>query len=121
MYLRIAVDLAGRGLQDARRALAAEFEDIHRADNTGPHRTDRIRLIMPRGGGAGEIVDAVDRAFDIEGMPDVVFDKAEARMVEQWPDVGHGPRREIVDTDHLLATPQKRVAQMRSDKACSSG
>ena len=81
MDFRIAVDFAGRRLQDARALARGEVEHVDRTLHTGLGRLHRIVLVVDRRGRAGEVEDAVD--FDVERKRDVVSKQFEARMVRQ--------------------------------------
>ena len=114
---RIAVDLGRRGLQDARFDPLGEAQHVDRADDAGLRGLHGIVLVMDRGGGAGEVEDAVD--LDEQRQADVVPHQFETRMPHQVADVPPRARVEVVDAEHLLATRQQRFAKMRADEAGS--
>ena len=80
MHRRIAVDLAGRGLEDLGARALGQAQHVDGAVHAGLGRLHRIVLVVDRRGGAGEIVDLVD--LDIERECHVVAHQLEARVVQ---------------------------------------
>ncbi len=119
MDLRVAVDLAGRGLEDARAQPLGEAQHVDRAVHRRLGRLDRVVLVVDRRRRAGEVVDLVD--LDVERKRHVVADELEARMVVQVLDVALGAGEEIVDAEHLVALLQQPVAQMRAEESGAAG
>ena len=101
MRHRIAIDLAGRGLQDPAFQPLGEAEHVDRAVHRCLHRLDRVVLVMDRRSRTGEVVDLVD--LDIEREADVVPQELEARVHVHMVEVALGRRKQIVDADHLMA------------------
>ena len=75
MLLGIAVDLAGRGQQDARAHALGQPQHVDRAHHAGLDGLDRIVLVVHRRGRAGEMKDAID--FEQDRLDDVVADEFE--------------------------------------------
>ena len=75
---------------------------------------------MARGGGAGQIIDAVHRSGDRQRLANVVFNKAEVWMIHQRADIGEPTGIEIVDAEDAPPLLQKPITEMRSDEAGAS-
>ena len=115
---RVAIDLAGRGLQDLASQPLGEAEHVDRAVHRGLQRLDRVVLVVDRRGRTGEVVDLVD--LDIEREADVVAQELEARIGVQMVDVALGRRKQIVGADDLMALLEQPVDQMRAEEAGSA-
>ena len=105
MDLGIAVDFAGRGLQDFRPAAFGHAQHVDRAQHRGLDRLDRVVLIVAGRGGAGEVVDLVD--FQQDRLRDVVPDQLEIRPVEQMGDVRLLAGEKIVEADHVVPVARR--------------
>ena len=119
MDLGIAVDLAGRGLEDPRVQSLGEPEHVDRAHHRGLDRLDRVVLVVTRCGRAGEVVDLVD--LDLVRIDHVVADELEVRATDEMLDVGFLTREEVVEADHLVALLDQTVAEMGAEKAGTAG
>ena len=75
---RVAIDFAGRGLQDFRLQALGEAQHVDGAMNGGLRGLNRIVLVLDRRGRAGEIVDFVD--FDEQRESHVMAQEFEARI-----------------------------------------
>ena len=64
MDLGVAVDLGGAGQQEAGVLGLGQAERVVRAERADLERRDRVRQVVDRAGGAGEVEDVVDRAVD---------------------------------------------------------
>ena len=64
VHERVAVDLAGRREQEARAVRSREVERVARADRADLEGLDRMREVLGRARGAGEVQHRVDRAVD---------------------------------------------------------
>ena len=104
--LGIAVDLAGRGLQDCARQRLAMPSTLIAPMHRGLHGLDRVVLVVARRGGAGQIVDLVDLEEDRHRH--VVADQLEVRPAEQVGDVRLLAGEEIVQADHVVAASTSR-------------
>ena len=76
--LGVAVDLAGRGLQQPRAVPPGDRQGVLGAEHAGECRADRIGLVVRRARGAGQVVDPVDS--QVEGLDHVVLDEGEPRV-----------------------------------------
>ena len=119
MNLGVAVDLAGRGLQDLGPASLGHAQHIDRADDRGLQRLDRIELIVARRGGTGEIVDLIN--FQPDRMDDVVPDQLEVWLAEQMADIGLLAREEIVEANDIMPLRNQPFAEMGAEKPGSAG
>ena len=77
MHLGVAVDLAGRRLQDRHAQPLREPEHVDRAVHGGLRRLHGVVLVVDRRRRAGEVVDPVD--LDVERERDVVAQRARTR------------------------------------------
>jgi hypothetical protein len=57
-------------LEDPRADALGQTEHMDRADNDGLDGLDRIELVVPRGGGTGQVVDLI--YFDVERVGHIV-------------------------------------------------
>jgi hypothetical protein len=64
MHRRVAIDLAGRGLEDLGPHPLGQAQHVDGAVHAGLGRLHRVELVVDRRGRAGEVVDLVD--LDIE-------------------------------------------------------
>jgi len=91
----------------------------------GPSRADEQGLgpqtvVVHRAGGRGEVEHIVHRP-DVEGLADVLFDKAETRLLRKMREIRRVAGAEVVDADNGVAFGEKRVSKVRSEKTgCSS-
>ena len=74
---RVAVDLGGRGEQEARAVLLREAERVVRAVGADLERVQRQARVVDRAGGRGHVVDEVDRLVDLVVARDVEHLEAE--------------------------------------------
>src|SRR4051812_10830840 len=121
MHFRVAVYFAGGCLQNARALFSGKLEHVVGAKYAGPHRTDRVVLIVRRRSRAGEIEDALHRTGDLERLRDVVLDERKSGMVEKRPDVLDTARVEIVDAGHVVTALHQPIAEMRTDESGAAG
>src|SRR5262249_43727498 len=115
MLLRIAIDLARGRLKDARIEPLGETEHVDGAKHARLDRVNRIVLIVHRARRAGEVVDLVD--LDVDRKHDIVPHKLEMRMIQQMRDVAAPAGDETVETDDLVSTLEKALADMRAYEA----
>jgi hypothetical protein len=101
MDLRIAVNFAGRGLENAGLGPLSETKHIDRPMDAGFRGLDRIELVVNRGCRTGEVVNLVN--LDVERKRDVVSPQLEVRMAEQVRDVVLRAGEKIVNTEHVVA------------------
>jgi hypothetical protein len=98
---RVAVDLAGRGEQEASARRPGEIERV-----LGPARADGERLertgeVVRRARRAGEVQHRVDGTLDRDALDDVMHDELE--RVTQPLDVVERAARQVVDRDDVIA------------------
>ena len=72
MHQRVAVDLGGGGEQEDRPPGVGQVEQVAGAECTHLQSLDRMRGVVDRGGGRGEMQDRVHRAAELEWLADVV-------------------------------------------------
>ena len=114
VHVRIAVDLAGGGLEDRDAEALGEPEHVDGPDHARLRGLHRVALIVDRGGGAGEIVDLVH--LDIEREGHVVSHDLEARIAQVLGEIRPVARVEIIDREHVVSLRHQSIAQMAADK-----
>ena len=119
MDLRVAVDFAGRGLQDLGPAAFGHAQHVDRAQHRGLHGLDGVVLVMAGRGRTGQIVDLVNLQPD--GQCDVVADQFEIRPRQQVADVGLLAGEEVVQADDVVTVGDQALAEMRAEKAGPAG
>ena len=88
MHERVAVDLGGRGQEEARALRLGQAERVVRAERADLQGLDRELEVVDRAGRAGEVQDVVDRPVDVRSdVGDVVLDELEARVAGEVRDV----------------------------------
>ena len=75
---------------------------------------DRIELIVPRSGRAGQVVDFVD--FQPDRMDHVMPEQFEIRPLQQMRDVRLLAGEEIVDANHVVSLLDQPLAQVRAQE-----
>ena len=119
MLLRVAVNFAGRGEQDARAHALGQPQHVDRAHHAGLDGLHRVVLVVHRRGRAGEVKDAID--FEQDRLDDVVADELEIAVAEQMHDVGALAAEKIVEADDFVAVLEQPLAQMRAEKSRAAG
>ena len=119
MNVRIAVDLAGRGLKDLGFDALGETQHIDRAMHTGLQSLHWIELVVDRRCRARQIVNLID--LDIERQRNITAHNLETPIGQQMFDVLPPAGIKIVDAEHLVAVGKKPFAEMRADKSGTSG
>ena len=114
VHLRVAVHLAGRGLENLRLDALGEAEHVDRAVHAGLGRLNRIELVVDRRGRARQVVDLID--LYVQRKRDVVAQQLEAGMLRQLGDVALGPGVEIVHAQDVAALGRQPLAQVRAEK-----
>ena len=100
MDLRIAIDLAGGGLQNLGAAALRESEHVDCAVNAGLRGLDWIVLIVNRRCRTRQIVDLVN--LDVEWECDVMPEKLEILVLRKVKDVSSATRVKVIDADHVV-------------------
>ena len=85
VLFRVAIDFAGRGLQDARLDSLGQPEHVDGAMHAGLGRLHRVELVMHRRCGAGQVVYLAD--FDIQRKGYVMAHQFKLRIADQVRDV----------------------------------
>ena len=116
---RVAVDLAGRGLEDLGPNPLGQAQHVDGAVDTGLGRLNRVVLVVNRRGRAGQIIDLVD--LDIERERHVMPHQFEARIAETGRDVLLGAGEIVVDAEHVVARLEQPLAQMRPQESRAAG
>jgi RNase P/RNase MRP subunit p29 len=116
VHLGIAVDLARRREQEASPLELREPERVVRPVGADLERLQRQAQVVDRAGRAGQVVDEINWLLDLEVARQVEVEKEEL-LASVVLDVLQRPRLEVVDTDHAVAAPEERVAEMRSEEA----
>jgi hypothetical protein len=75
--------------------------------------------VIDRTGGTGEVEDVVDRAY-IERFANVFFYKLESRLMAKMFEVSAASSQQIINNDHAPAFGEKSVAEMGSQKSCTT-
>ncbi len=68
--------------------------------------------VIDGAGRAGEMEDVVDRAVDLDGLGDVMFDEPKPGPIGEVLNVARAAGQQIVDADHLIAVVEKPLAEM---------
>ena len=76
-------------------------------------------LVVNRRRGASEIVYLVD--FDKQRERDVVPHQFEPRIVHKRLQIAPGTRKEVVQTQHLMAIVEETLAEMGTQKSGAAG
>ena len=121
MLERVAVDLAGRGDQEARALGLRQPERVVGAVGADLQRVQRQAQVVDRRGRRGEVVDEVDRLVDEVRLDDVDVHVHEALGVADVLDVRERARLEVVDADHAVAAREQLVAEVRSEESGAAG
>src|SRR5579862_2862669 len=115
----VAVDLAGRGLEDLGLHPLRQAQHVDRAGHAGLGRLDRIELVVHRRGRAGEVVDLVH--LDIEREAHVVAQRLEIRIVEEGGDVVLAAGEVVVDAEHVVPGGDQLLAEMGAEEPGPAG
>ncbi len=121
MLLGVAVDLAGGGLQHPRTAVARPLQQAVHADHAGQQRLHRIGLVVPRRGGAGEVVDAGGAQAGRQRLHHVGLDQREAAVVAHGVEILEAAGVQVVDADHAPAVADQAFAEIAAEEAGAAG
>jgi hypothetical protein len=120
MDLRVAVDLARRGEQEARALELCEAERVVRSVRARLQRVQRHPHVVDGARERGEMEDEVDRLLDGEVLDHVVVHVAE-RVVAEMLDVRERGGLQVVEADHAVAALEQRLAEVGSEEARAAG
>ena len=112
MHGRVTIDLRCGCLKNLRACPFGKPQHIDRAVNTRLKRFHRIMLIVERAGRARQIVNFVNLQKDWHGH--IMADKFKIGIAQQMRDIVFLPAKQIIHTDHIGPSCQKRLAQMRA-------
>ena len=119
MGQRVAVNLAGRGLEDARAAPPGKLQHVDRPMHGCLHRLHGVVLVMYRARRAGEVEDAVH--LQAQRLRHIVADELEIHLAKKVRDIRLGAGEQVVEADDIAALGHQALAKMRTDKARPSG
>jgi hypothetical protein len=111
MNVRIAIHLAGRGLEDASMEALGQAKHVDRAHHAGLRRLNGVTLIVNRRSRTGEIVDLVD--LHIERERHVMAKELEGLMREQLIQVRACTCQEIIDAENFISLFDQPSTEMR--------
>ena len=115
----VAVDLAGRGLEDLRPDPFGQAEHVDGAMDAGLGGLHRVVLVVDRRGRAGQVVDLVD--LDVQRKGDVVAQQLEMGVVQQVEDVVLGAGEVVIDTEDVVPVVEEAFTEMGAEKAGPAG
>ena len=119
MHRRVAIDFAGRRLQDFDLQALGKPKHIDGADHARLGGLHRILLVVDRRAGQAKIEDLID--LDEQRMRDVVAQQLEALVIEEMLDIAPSAGEEVVARRALGSRARATVAQMRPEEASSAG
>jgi hypothetical protein len=112
VHLRVAVDLARRGEEEAGALGLGQPEAVVGAETADLEDLDRDPLEVRRRRRTGEVHHHIDAAGHPDVLADVVLDERESAPPEQPLDVAHCARDQVVEGDHLVAPLEQRSAEV---------
>ena len=120
MHLRITVDLARRGEQEARALELRQPERVMGAVRADLQGLQRQPQIVDRARRARQVIDEIHRLLDPDRLGQIVRDEREL-VLPHVLDVRQRARLQVVDTDHPVTPLQQRVTEMRTEKTGTAG
>jgi hypothetical protein len=87
--------------------------------NAGFRRLNRIMLIMDRGSGTCQVIDAINLHVQREG--NVVTDQFESRICEEMLYVSLAAGEKIVYANHISAVFEQSLTQVGAQEAGATG
>src|SRR6266511_934786 len=120
VHLGVAVDLAGRGEQEASALLLGEAKGVVGSQRADLERLDRVAQVVDRAGGRGEMEHRVDRPGDVDVVGHVHLDELEVLAAEIL-DVGGPAGEQGVHADDLEPLGQQPAAQVRPEETGPAG
>ena len=116
MLLRIAVDLARGGEQEARALELRQPERVVGAVRADLERVQRHPHVVDRACERGEVEDEVDRLGHLEVLHHVVVDE-DKLVVTNVLDVAERARQQVVHADHAKLPREQVVTEVRAEEA----
>ncbi len=117
----IAVDLGGRGEQEARALRLGEAQRLVGAQRADLQGLDRQLQIVDGARRGREVEDTVELASHVDELGDVVLVEGEPVATEQVTDIVGGAGDQVVERHDLVSLGQEAFGQMRAQKARGSG
>jgi len=114
VLLRLAVNLAGRRLEDRGRQPPRQPQHVDRPMHRRFRGLNRVALIVDRGGRTGEVEYGVRLNVEREG--DVVAQRLEISAGDEVADVAAAARSIVVHAQHLAPVRQQAVAKVGADE-----
>ena len=118
---RVAVNLRGRGDEEAGVLVFGEAKRLVRAERADLHGLDRDLQVINRAGGRGEVPDVIHRTVEEDEFRHVLLDEFEVRVAAEVDDVVHRAGDKIVEADDFVAARQKQIRQMRAEESGRAG
>src|SRR5438876_2986011 len=115
MHLRVAVDLARRGEEEAGALELRETQRVVRAVRAHLEGLQRQPRVVDRAGRAREVVDELDRLLDPEVLRHVLVHECEA-LASEVLDVLERSRVEVVHADNAEVLRDEVIAEMRAEE-----
>ena len=115
----VAINFAGRSLENSGAATVRKLEHVDRAVNGGLYRLYGIVLIVDRARRTRKVVDSIH--FQTYGFRDVVSDEFEVRSAEEMRNISLGTGEQVVEADHIVALIHQPVTEVRADESGSPG
>ncbi len=113
--LRVAVDLGGRGGEEAGAVVLGQAERVVRAVGADLERVQRQPQVVDRARRGGEVVDEVDRLVDEERLDDVPVQERELGHADVL-DVEERAGLDVVDADHSVPASEELVTEVRAQE-----
>ena len=120
MDLGVAVDLGGRGEDEAGAVLLRQAEHVVGAVGADLERVQRQAQVVDRARRRGHVVDEVDLLLDEQRLGDVVLEEPELGRLDVL-DVLQRAGVEVVDADHPVALVEQVVAEVGAEESGSAG
>src|SRR2546430_14555290 len=120
MHLRVAVDLARRGEQEAGALPLRQTERVMRPVRADLQRVERLAQVVDRACERGEVVDEIDGPVDLDRVDDVVIEEDEI-VVAQMLQIFERAGLEVVHADDAEALLEQVLAEMRAEEPGPAG
>jgi hypothetical protein len=120
MHLRVAVDLARGGDEEAGAMALGQPERVVRPVGADLQRVQRQPQVVDRAGGRREVVHEVDRLVDVVRLDDVDVQVHELGPADVL-DVRERAGLEVVDADDAVTACEELVTEMRAQEAGTAG
>ena len=120
MDFGVSVALRGGCVEISGVVLACEVERDDGSIGADQKSFGAEATVVDGAGGRGEVEDVVDVA-GIEGLRNVVIDKAEARFVLEMGEVCRVAGAQVVDADDDVPLAEQGVGKVGAEEACGTG